>query len=104
MGRVIPYDSYGMTHTQEIVCPQSDPALFFLHARTSRLSSPGGKIDNEQKISLWKILILTARWPNLIFKPYFRSSASNIREAVRHYFHSHLNQSEFSFHNIIFKN
>jgi hypothetical protein len=37
------------------------PSSFFLHARTSGLSSLCGEIDNEQKIALWKILILTAR-------------------------------------------
>ena len=51
-----------------VVCPQSDPAHFFLHARTSGLSSLCGEFDNEQKIALWKILILTTRWPNRMFK------------------------------------
>ena len=71
-----------------VVCPQSDPAHFFLHARTSGLSSLCGEFDNEQKIALWKILILTTRWPNPMLKPYFRSRAWNICWAVRYYFHS----------------
>ena len=32
---------------------------FFLHARTSGLRSLCEEIDKEQKIALWKILILT---------------------------------------------